>query len=134
MNFFALFFTALPIAFVIDMLWIGVVANRFYREQMGELFAPTIQWVPAVLFYLIFIAALTFFVIQPAVTNGSWTQALLWGAFFGLTAYATYDLTNLAVTRNWPLLMSIVDLVWGTVMSAGIATATYFIATTFFGR
>lgn len=134
MQFTTLFLTALPVALVIDLLWIGVVAQKFYRSQLGDLFSPTVNWAPALIFYVIFIAALTFFVIQPAVAAGSWTQALLWGAFFGLAAYATYDLTNLAVIRNWPLLMSVVDIVWGTVMSAGIATATYFIATAFFGR
>ncbi|MBU0750116.1 DUF2177 family protein [Patescibacteria group bacterium] len=134
MNFFPLFFTALPIALAVDLVWIGLVANKFYSSQLGDLFSPTVQWVPAVIFYVIFIAAVTFFVIQPAVQANSWVQALLWGAFFGLAAYATYDLTNLAVIRDWPLFMSIVDIAWGTFFTAGISTATYFIATTFFTR
>ncbi len=134
MHYVPIFFTAFVIAFIVDILWIGVVANRFYRSELGDLFAPNVQWVPALIFYVIFIAALTFFVIAPSVAAGSWTQALLWGAFFGLAAYATYDLTNLAVIKNWPLVMSLVDMAWGTFLSAGVSTATYFVVTAFVGR
>lgn len=132
-QFLILFATALPIAFVIDLLWIGVVANRFYRESLGDLFAPNINWVAAIIFYIIFIAALTFFAIVPAIEAGNVWRAVMLGAFLGLTAYATYDLTNLAVIRNWPVLMSVVDMIWGTVMSASIAGITYLVAKSWWG-
>lgn len=133
-NFLSLYLVALPIAFVVDLLWIGVVANRFYRSELGELFAPTVNWIPAVLFYLIYIAGLIFFVLSPALAKHSLWHAVLAGAFFGLIAYATYDLTSLAVIRNWPLLMSVVDIAWGVAMTAFTSGITYFIATSFLGR
>ena len=114
-----LFLIALPIGLLVDLLWIGVVANRFYRSELGELFAPQVNWTAALIFYVVYIAGLVFFVLSPAIAKQSLLYAVLAGAFFGLIAYATYDLTNLATVRNWPLLMS------GT---------TYLIATTFFGR
>lgn len=129
-----LYFVTLPILFVIDIVWIGLVANRFYKEQMGDLFAPTINWPPAVLFYLIYIAAIVFFVLTPALEKQSLWYAILAGAFLGLTAYATYDLTNLAVVRNWPLLMSVVDIIWGAFLTAAVSGVAYLIATTFLGR
>lgn len=132
-SFLTLFLTALPIALVIDLLWIGIVANRFYRDSLGELFAPNVNWIAALIFYAIFIAALTFFAIMPALEGGDVWKAVMLGAFLGFTAYATYDLTNLAVVRNWPVFMSIVDMVWGTVMSASIAGITYLVAKTWWG-
>jgi uncharacterized membrane protein len=129
-RFLTLCLTAFPILAVIDLLWIGVVASRFYRASMGDLFAPQVNWMAAGLFYVIFIAGLTFFAIAPAVEARSVTVALGRGAFLGLLAYATYDLTNLAVIRNWPVLMSVVDIAWGTAMSAGVSALTYWVATT----
>jgi uncharacterized membrane protein len=79
-------------------------------------------------FYLLFIVGLVLFVITPAVEKGSWVHALVFGALFGLVTYATYDLTNLATLRDWPLLVSIVDLAWGAALAASVSTATYFIA------
>jgi uncharacterized membrane protein len=110
------------------MLWIGVVAKGFYAKQIGALLKPDVNWVAAVLFYLLFIAGLVVFVITPAVEQGSWVRAMLLGAFFGLVCYATYDLTNLAVTKDWPLLITIVDLAWGALLAASVSTITYLIA------
>lgn len=134
MQYVPLFLTALPIAFVIDLLWIGVVANRFYRDQLGTLFTDAINWPAAIAFYIIYIAGLTYFVIAPAVESHSLAKVLIGGALFGLVAYATYDLTSLAVIKNWPVLMTFVDMLWGTIMTTGIATATYLVATTLLGR
>jgi uncharacterized membrane protein len=128
-RFLTLCLTALPILAVIDLLWLGVVASRFYRESLGDLFAPEVNWMAAGLFYVIFIAGLTFFAIGPAIEARSIGVALGRGAFLGLLAYATYDLTNLAVIRNWPVLMSVVDIAWGTLMSAVVASLTYWVAT-----
>lgn len=126
--FFKLYTIALPVFFAIDMLWIGLVAKSFYARQIGALLKPNVNWVAAILFYLLFIGALVVFVILPAVEKHSWVHALLFGALFGLVCYATYDLTNLAVAKDWPLLVTIVDLLWGTVLAASVSTVTYFIA------
>lgn len=125
--FIKLFFIALPVFFVIDMIWLVAVAKKFYQEQLGFLMRPDVNWGAAAAFYLLFIAALVAFVIAPAIEKQSWIHALLYGAFFGLVTYATYDLTNLATLKDWPIAVTIVDLIWGTVLAASISVVTYFI-------
>lgn len=127
--FIKLFFIALPVFFVIDMVWLVVVARSFYQEHIGFLMKPEINWTAAIIFYLLFIAGLVLFVISPAVKAQSWVHALLYGALFGLITYATYDLTNLATLKDWPVLVTVVDLIWGTVLASSISVITYFIAT-----
>jgi len=126
--FIKLYAIALPVFFAIDMIWLGFVAKNFYRAQIGALMNPNVNWVAAIIFYLIFIAGLVVFIISPAMEKNSWTHAILFGALFGLVCYATYDLTNLAVAKDWPLLVTIVDLIWGAVLAASVSTVTYFIA------
>lgn len=125
--FIKLFLIALTVFFAIDMVWLVLVAKKFYQEQIGFLMKPDINWFAAIIFYLLFIAGLVTFVISPAIEKHSWVHALLFGAFFGLITYATYDLTNLATLKNWPILVTIVDLIWGTVLSASISVITYII-------
>jgi len=126
--FFKLFLIALPVFFVIDMFWLVLVAKKFYQSQIGFLMKPDINWLAAIIFYLLFITGLVIFVISPAVEKHSWVHALIFGALFGLITYATYDLTNLATLKDWPLLVTVVDLIWGTVLAASISGITYFIA------
>jgi uncharacterized membrane protein len=126
--FIKLFLIALPVFFVIDMVWLVLVAKKFYQGQIGFLMKPDINWFAAITFYLLFIAGLVIFVISPAVEKHSWVHAILFGALFGLITYATYDLTNLATMKDWPLLVTVVDLIWGTVLAASISSITYYIA------
>jgi uncharacterized membrane protein len=126
--FIKLYIIALPVFFAIDMAWLGLVAKKFYAKRIGFLMKTDINWTAAILFYLLFIIGLILFVIMPAVGKGSWVHALLFGALFGLIAYATYDLTNLATLKDWPLLVTIVDLVWGAVLAGSVSMLTYFIA------
>jgi uncharacterized membrane protein len=126
--FIKLYAIAFPIFLAIDMLWLGLISKDFYRAQIGPLMKDNINWIAAIIFYLIFIAGLVLFVILPAVEKNSWTHAILFGAFFGLICYATYDLTNLAIAKDWPLLVTIVDLIWGAVLAASVSVITYFIA------
>ena len=128
MTYLKLFLVALPIFFIIDMIWLGFVARNFYKSQLGDLMINQVNWVAAIIFYLIFIAGLVVFVIEPAVAKSSWQKALILGGFFGFVTYATYDLTNLATLKNWPLVMTIVDLGWGTVLGAAVSSITYFAA------
>jgi uncharacterized membrane protein len=123
-----LFLIALPIFFVIDMAWLVLVAKKFYQTQIGFLMKPNINWIAAIIFYLLFIAGLVTFVISPAIEKHSWVNAIIFGALFGLITYATYDLTNLATMKDWPLLVTVVDLIWGTALAASISGITYFIA------
>jgi|TARA_B100000900_G_scaffold308104_1_gene266774 uncharacterized membrane protein len=127
--FIKLFFVALPVFFVIDMIWLGLVAKNFYQNQIGFLMKSDINWTAAIIFYLIFIAGLVLFVVAPAMEKGLWVHALVFGALFGFITYATYDLTNLATLKDWPLLVTIVDMMWGAVLAASVSTITYFIAT-----
>ena len=120
-NTFLLYLVTLAIFFLIDMVWLGLVAKNFYRRQLGEMLSPKINWPAAILFYLLFIAGLLLFVVAPALERGGALQALWQGALFGLIAYATYDLTNLATLRNWPILVTIVDLAWGAVLGGAVS-------------
>jgi len=123
--FLKLYGIALVVFFLVDMLWLGVIAKRFYNEQIGHLMKPNVNWVAAIVFYLIFIAGVVTFVLIPAWNDGTWVQALLLGGFFGFIAYATYDLTNLATLKDWPVLIAVVDLIWGTVLGASTSVITY---------
>ena len=123
--FIKLYAIALPVFFIIDMTWLGLVAKNFYAKQLGTLMRTDIQWTAAIVFYLLFITGLVLFVIQPAITSESWVRALTMGALFGLIAYATYDLTNLATLKNWPLTVTLVDLAWGAVLAGSVSVATY---------
>ena len=111
-----LYLVTLAVFFAIDMVWLGVVAKTFYRKHLGYLMAPKVGWPAAVLFYLLFIAGLVVFAVRPGLAAGAPLKALLLGAFLGLVAYATYDLTNQATVKDWPLVVTVVDLVWGTVL------------------
>jgi len=126
--FIKLFLIALPVFFAIDMVWLVLVAKKFYQKQLGFLMKPDIGWFAAISFYFLFIAGLVVFVITPAIEKNSWSHALIFGAFFGLVTYATYDLTNLATIKDWPVLVTITDLIWGSVLAASISVVTYFIS------
>jgi len=126
--FIKLFLIALPVFFAIDMAWLGLVAKKFYNQHIGFLMKPDIGWFAAIVFYLLFITGLVTFVIGPAIEKQSWINAVLYGAFFGLVTYSTYDLTNLATIKDWPLIVTVVDLVWGMVLSASVSLITYLIA------
>jgi uncharacterized membrane protein len=126
-----LYLISIPIFFAIDMVWLGLVAKKFYANQIGFLLKPDVNWPAAIIFYLLFLVGLTIFVISPAVEKQSLMHAILFGALFGLVTYATYDLTNLATVKNWPLLITIVDLAWGATLSASVALITYLISQKF---
>lgn len=124
-NLIAYGFTAIAFL-VIDGIWLGLIARGFYKSQMGDLMSPNPSIAAATVFYLIFVFGLVWFAVSPAIASGSWTTALINGALLGLVGYATYDLTNLAVMRGYPTTLAVVDLAWGTVLSAVAATIGFF--------
>jgi uncharacterized membrane protein len=126
--FMKLYAIALPVFIAIDMVWLGLVAKNFYRNQIGFLMRSEINWAAALVFYLLFVLGLVLFVISPAIEKNSWVRALMYGALFGLVTYATYDLSNLATLKDWPLWVTLVDLAWGATLAASVSAATYFIA------
>ena len=129
--FLKLYLIALPIFFAIDFFWLALVARKFYLQQIGFLMKTNINWPAAIIFYLLFIVGLVIFVISPAIEKKSLFTAIVMGGLFGFFAYATYDLTNLATLKNWPLTVSIVDIIWGVVLSTSVSTIVYSIATKF---
>lgn len=116
---------ALVVFFSIDIVWLGLIARGFYQKHIGFLLKENTNWFAAILFYSLFIGGLVFFVINPAIAKNSWSYALLAGGFFGMITYATYDMTNLATLKNWPVLVTIVDIIWGTVLNALTAVTSY---------
>jgi uncharacterized membrane protein len=123
-----LYLIALLFFLAIDSLWLGFVAPNFYRAQIGHLMAEQTNLVAAGIFYLLFIAGLLIFVIQPGLQNPSLWRVVARGSFFGLVTYATYDLTNLATLEAWPLLLTVVDLLWGMALSASVTLLTVWAA------
>jgi uncharacterized membrane protein len=113
-----IFATTLAVFLVVDMIWLMGIAKTFYRTQLGALMTDKVNMGAAGVFYLLYAFGLMMFVIVPHLARGDWTGAAVWGGLFGLVAYGTYDLTNLATLRGWPMLLSMVDLVWGGVLSA----------------
>jgi uncharacterized membrane protein len=113
-----LYLLILVVFLAIDLTWLGLLARSFYRAQLGDFLAPRTNWLAAGVFYLIFTAGLMVFVVLPNLQGGSTGSILFYGAFFGLVTYAAYDLTNLATLKDWPLLLVLVDMAWGTVLSS----------------
>ncbi|HSV99455.1 MAG TPA: DUF2177 family protein [Sedimentisphaerales bacterium] len=110
---------------LIDGIWLGLVARGFYGRYLGYLLRPSPNWFAAILFYLLFVGALLLFVVLPALQHESWKRALVYGAIFGLVTYATYDLTNLATIKDWPLIVTVVDLAWGTAIGAAVSSVGF---------
>jgi len=113
--------------FAIDILWLGVIAKRFYGRLLSNFLADEVNWTAAIIFYLLFIVGIFIFAILPAVEKASWSHALIYGALFGFFTYATYDLTNLATLNNWPIKVVIVDILWGIVLTASVSISGYHI-------
>ncbi len=126
MQFLKLYLVTFGFFLLIDMIWLGLVARNFYREHLGFLMKTNINWPAAIIFYLIFVGGLVYFVIYPSLSHGSWTTALMAGIFFGIVTYATYDLTNLATVKNWPLTVTLVDILWGAFLSGTLSLIGFF--------
>ena len=124
-HFLRLFAASAAVMFGLDMLWLAVLAKDFYRAHLDHLMRADVLWVPAALFYVIYVAALVVFVIQPAIERQSLARAVAFGAFFGLAAYAAYDLTSLALMKDFPVIVAVVDLAWGAALSAAVAGSVF---------
>ncbi len=109
----------------VDLLWLGVIARGFYQEQLGHLLRADVRWGAAVIFYLLFVVGVLVFAVLPGLERQSLARSILLGALFGLIAYATYDLTNLATLKGFPTRVVLVDMLWGTILSATVAASGY---------
>lgn len=120
-TFLILYAISVPVFFLIDMLWLGVIASTFYRNRIGHMME--IKWPAAVAFYLMYLVGLTYFAIYPGMEEG-WNTALFLGGLFGFFTYATYDLTNFSTLKGWPGQIVVVDILWGTVLGAAVSVGT----------
>lgn len=118
----------------LDALWLGVVARSFFRDRLTEVLSPEPNMTVAAVFYLIFVIGVLIFAVEPAFRSGSWITATLYGALFGFFVYATYDLTNLAMLKQWPVSVAALDIAWGTFVNAVAATAGFLAARAFAGE
>lgn len=126
------FFISFAIFMLIDMIWLIFIARSLYQKYLGYLMSNAVSWPAALVFYVLFIIGLMFFVIQPALQKNALSYAFLAGALFGLVTYATYDLTNLATIRDWPLFITIIDLIWGATVSALTSGLSFILINRFF--
>lgn len=125
-------YAAAAVSFLaLDALWLGVVAQKLYQREFGSMLLEKPNMVAAATFYALYLVGVVVFAVKPALESGGWTRALLQGALFGLVAYATYDLTNLATLKGFPVRVVAPDLVWGALVTAAAALAGYAAASRF---
>lgn len=124
--FISLYTLSVPVFFLIDMVWLGFVAKDFYKNKLGHLLGE-VQWGPAILFYVLFLLGLTLFATYVGVQAGNFRLAALYGGLFGFFTYLTYDLTNLATLKDWPVSVVYIDIIWGTVLGALVAGAVAYL-------
>ena len=128
MNVAIAYVSTLIVFAIIDTAWLGSMGDRLYRPFIGSMLADQFRLAPAIAFYALYAAGLTLFAVWPGLVEGGWKKALLWGGLFGLFAYGTYDLTNLATLKSWSVKLVVIDIAWGTVVSAGSSVLAYLIA------
>ncbi len=113
--------------FAIDMVWLGFIAKDLYRKYLGNFLSDNVNWTAAIIFYLLFISGIFYFSILPAIEKNSLIKAVISGVLFGIFTYATYDLTNLATLKDWPLRIVFIDILWGAILTGLVSTAGFFI-------
>lgn len=123
------YLTTLVTFLALDAVWLLLVAPKVYKKGIGHLMANEPNLVAAGIFYLIFIFGLVYFAVQPAIESGTYYQALIKGALFGFIAYSTYDLTNLATLKDWPIWITLMDMTWGTFLGGLVSWISYLIQT-----
>jgi uncharacterized membrane protein len=133
MKYLSLFGITTLVFFVIDMIWIGGIARNFYREKLAFVFTGEVNWTAAIIFYLIYITGILYFIIIPGFAHNDWKLVLFNGAILGFLCYATYDLTNMATIKQWPLIVVVVDIIWGSILTASVSVISFLIATRFLG-
>jgi len=117
-NYLKIYIVTLLTFLTIDFLWLGLLARRFYAKYLGFLLSTKPVWSAAILFYLLFVAGVIVFVVSPSLHVGSAKRVLLLGGLFGLITYGTYDLTNLALVKEWPWIVTVIDMCWGSMLAA----------------
>lgn len=123
-----LYLLTVPIFFGIDLLWLGVIAKNFYRSDLGHLLRPQTNWPAAITFYLLYIVGILIFAVLPGLEKNSLGKTACLGALFGFFTYMTYELTNLALIKDWPSRIVFIDIIWGIVLCSSVSSLSYIIA------
>ena len=127
MDYIKMYIITLIVFFAVDIIWLGFIAKNIYKKHLGFLMGEKTNWLAAILFYSIYIIGLVFFALNPALQNASITYAIFVGGFFGLITYGTYDMTNLATLKNWPKIITVIDIAWGTVLCSATTAISFII-------
>jgi uncharacterized membrane protein len=124
MNKYLITYAGTAIALVaLDMLWLGLIAKPIYQQGIGHLMADEFNAVAGIVFYLLYAVGVVIFAVSPHTGGYSWGKTAAMAALFGFFAYSTYDLTNLATLKDWPVGLSLIDMAWGTTVSTLAALA-----------
>ncbi len=121
------YFSALTVLLVLDSIWLFLIAKNFYKKYIGHLYAENVNFASAILFYLIYTLGIVVFCVMPNADSNSPLKTLLLGGLFGLVAYATYDLTNLATLKGFPVNVAVVDIIWGAVVTSLVSLSAYYV-------
>ncbi len=120
---------------LIDSVWLRTMYERLYKPEIGELmYQGGFRLGPAVAFYLFYILGMMIFAVGPALHSGKWQTALLWGALLGFFCYTTYDLTNYATLKVWSTKVTVLDIIWGTVLTGSASLSGWWVTTLIFGK
>ena len=133
MHYLLKFFITFIVFMGIDLIWLGFIARKLYVSYLGPFLRTPPNWPAAFIFYILFIIGLIIYAIEPAIVAKDVKKALLSGALFGFFTYMTYDLTNLATLKNWPIAIVPIDIVWGVILSASVSSISCFIYLKVFG-
>ena len=125
LQIFFAYIISILVLMAFDLSWLGFIMRNFYQSRLASILAPTPNWYAAGAFYLLFVAGLFYFAAYPAHLKQSILSAIIMGAIYGLVTYGTYDLTNMATVQNWPLVLTVVDMLWGTFLGAVLACVAY---------
>lgn len=127
LKYLGIYFSFLITLIAIDMTWLLVIAKKMYQNDMGDLMASEPKLLAGIGFYVLYAIGVCIFVLIPALSKQSWFDAVLYGALFGFFCYMTYDLTNLAVIRNFPIRLAFIDMAWGTFATATVSGFAYWV-------
>lgn len=123
-----LYLISFGVFLAVDAVWLATMSSRFYQPRLGAFMAERPNLAVALVFYVVYVAGVLVLAVMPGVDAGSVGKTALYGALLGLVAYGTYDITNLSTLRDWPVIVTVVDLIWGTALTAIVATAGYYTA------
>jgi uncharacterized membrane protein len=127
MEYIKMFLTAFGVFLAIDAVWLTTIAKGFYAKHLGYIMTDNPNLVAALIFYVINMIGVVVFVLVPGLRENSVAKVALWGGLYGLATYSTYDLTNLATIKNWPLIVTVVDITWGIVLTTAVSVISFLI-------